>query len=100
MIGTVSNGTTAYASNATGVFVQDITIFGVNDMVQVPKGVGTNSTFDEIVLVTAVSGTTNGTLTITRGFAGTTADTVGATSTLKILGVAQTENGAIDNPRV
>src|SRR6185437_12964905 len=72
MLGTVSNGTTAYASNATGVFVQDITIFGVNDMVQVARTVGTNSQQGEFILVTALNGTTNGTLTVTRGFAGST----------------------------
>jgi hypothetical protein len=98
MIGTVSNGTTNYASNATGVFVSDVTLFGVNDIVQVPKA-ASSSTVDELVLVTAVSGTTNGTLTVSRGFAGTTADTIGATVSVKILGVAQTENGAIDSPR-
>lgn len=98
MIGTVSNGTTAYASNATGIFVSDVTLFGVNDIVQVPKA-NSVTTVDELVLVSAVSGTTNGTLTVTRAFGGTTADTVGATNTLKILGVAQTENGPIDSPR-
>ena len=100
MIGTVSNGTVAYASGSTGIFVQDITIFGVNDLVQVARAIGTNSQQGEFFLVTALSGTTNGTLTVTRGFAGSTADTITATNTLKILGVATTENGTIDNPRV
>jgi hypothetical protein len=101
MLGAVSNGTTAYASNATGVFVADVTIFGINDVVQVPKAPAAGvSTFDELLLVTAISGTTNGTLTVTRAFAGTTADTIGATNQLKIFNVATTENGSIDNPRV
>jgi hypothetical protein len=100
MIGTVSNGTTAYASASTGIFVTDVTLFGVNDMVQVARSVGTNSQQGEFILVTAVSGTTNGTLTVTRAFAGSTADTIGATNVLKILGVTTTENGSIDNPRV
>lgn len=99
MIGTVSNGTTNYAAGATQIFVQDVTLFGVNDVVQATKGGQNTATIDELVLVTAVAGSTNGTLTITRGFAGTTADTIGATAVLKILGVAQTEAGAIDNPR-
>jgi Family of unknown function (DUF5309) len=99
MIGTVSNGTTAYSSVATGIFVTDITLFGVNDVVQVARAVGTNSQQGEFVLVSAVAGTTNGTITVTRGFAGSIADTIGATNTLKILGVATTENGSIDNPR-
>lgn len=100
MIGTVSNGTTAYASGSTGIFVTDVTLFGVNDVVQVARAVGTNSQQGEFLLVTAVSGTTNGTLTVTRAFAGSTGDTIGATNVLKILGVATTENGSIDNPRV
>lgn len=100
MLGAAANGTTSYSSVATGVFVADITLFGVNDVVQVAKAVGTSSTQEELVLVSAVSGTTNGTITISRGFANSTADTVGATNVLKILGVATTENGSIDNPRV
>lgn len=100
MLGTVSNGTTNFSSVATGIFVTDITLFGVNDLVQVARSVNSNSQQGEFVLVTALSGTTNGTLTVTRGFAGSTADTIGATNTLKILGVATTENGSIDNPRV
>lgn len=98
MLGAVSNGATAYSSVATGIFVADVTLFGVNDVVQVPKATS-SQTLDELVLVTAVSGSTNGTLTVTRGFASTTADTIGATVSLKILGVAQTENGSIASPR-
>lgn len=100
MIGTVSNGTTAYASGSTGIFVTDITLFGVNDVVQVANAVSSASAQGEFFLVSAVSGSTNGTLTVTRGFAGSTAGTITATNTLKILGVATTENGSIDNPRV
>jgi hypothetical protein len=99
LIGTVS-AAAATASNATQLFVIDVTLFGVNDVVQVGKTAGTISTADELVLVTAVSGTTNGTLTVTRAFASSTADTVGASNVLKILGVATTEGGSIDNPRV
>jgi hypothetical protein len=54
---------------------------------------------NEHVLVSAIAGTTNGTLTVTRGFAGSTANTIGPTETVKILGVSQTENGTIDSPR-
>lgn len=99
MLGIVSAGS-AYASASTGIFVLDVTLFGVNDMVQVARTVGTNSQQGEFLLVTAVSGTTNGTLTVTRAFAGSTADTIGSSNVLKILGVATTENGSIDNPRV
>lgn len=83
---------TDYVSTATGVGVTDISLFGVGDVV--------NTALDEHILVTAVSATTGtGTLTVTRGFAGSTANTISSGSTLKILGVATTENGAIDNPR-
>lgn len=98
MSGAVSNSTD-YASNATGIIVADISLFGVNDVVRVDApNVGTG--VDELILVTALSGTSGtGTMTVTRGFAGTTAGTATATNTLQILGVAQTENGSIDNPR-
>lgn len=89
----------AYSSVATGIFVNDVTIYGLNDVVQVAANVG-SSTVDELILVTAISGTTNGTLTVTRGFASTSANTVTGTNVLKILGVATTENGTVDNPRV
>lgn len=91
MLATVSNGTTDYASNATNIFLSDITLVGVNDIAMTAN--------NELVLVTAVSGSTNGTATITRAFAGSTGNTIGATSTIKILGQAQTENGSIGTPR-
>jgi Family of unknown function (DUF5309) len=91
MLGVVSNGTTVVTSTATTIPVGDITLFGVADVVV--------SENDEHLLVTAIAGSTNGTLTVTRGFAGSTANTMGATATLKILGSAQTENGTINNPR-
>lgn len=132
MIGAVSNGTTAYASNVTNVAVADATLFGVNDVVQVPKyqnsaDLGTSSVsagaseggdpgatggLEELVLVTAVTlgagsastasyqiGAVAGTLTITRAFAGTTAGTIGATATVRIIGTSAQEGGAIDTPR-
>jgi hypothetical protein len=91
--------TAALSSVATGIFVSDITIYGINDVVQVAANAG-SSTQDELVLVTAMSGTTNGTLTVTRGFASSSANTITGTNVLKILGVATTENGTVDNPRV
>lgn len=91
MLGTVSNGTTSYTAGPTGIAVTDVTLFGTNDVVVTQN--------NEHILVTAITGTTNGTLTVTRGFAGSTAATIGPTETVKILGVAQTENGTIDSPR-
>lgn len=132
MIGTMSNGTTAIASNATGLPVADATLFGVNDIIQIPKtttgspaDLGTTSVsvseggdpgwsggLEELALVTAVTfgagtpstttyqiGAVAGTLTVTRGFASTTAGTVGSTQTLRILGTAAQEAGSIQTPR-
>jgi hypothetical protein len=92
---TSANNGTDYASNATIIVVADVTLFAVRDVVQVAKA-ATNAALEELVLVTALG--TNS-ITVTRAFAGTTADTITATGTLKILGSAQTEAGAINNPR-
>ena len=134
MIGIVSNGTTALASNATGIPVADATLFGVNDIIQFAKSPGGTLTdlgttavsagtseggeaglsggLEELGLVTAVTlgagtpstttyqiGAVAGTLTVTRAFAGTTAGTVGATQTVRIIATAATEGGALDVPR-
>jgi Family of unknown function (DUF5309) len=88
--GQVSNGTTNYASGSTGIFVADVTIFAVGDIVSVPAS--TSATSEEILLVTAVSGSTNGTLTVTRGWGGAGADTIGATVSLRVLASAMAED--------
>lgn len=88
--GQVSNGTTSYASGSTGIFVADVTIFAVGDIVSVPAS--TNATSEEILLVTAVSGSTTGTLTVTRGWGGAGADTIGPTVSLRILASAMAED--------
>jgi hypothetical protein len=95
---------TAAIGNTAGavtVSVADATIFGVGDVVAVQKASEGTPTVEELVQVTAVSvGTgTAGTLTVTRGFANTVMDNVSSTATLKILGVAQQEVGAIQQPR-
>lgn len=89
--GQVSNGTTSYASNATNVAVADGTLFGAGDIVAVPKA-QTSASAPEVILVTAVS--TN-TLTITRAIGGSGADTIGATTSLRIIGTAYTENATV-----
>jgi len=88
--GQVSNGTVNYASGSTGIFVADVTIFAVGDIVSVPAD--TSHTSEEILLVTAVSGSTTGTLTVTRGWGGAGADTIGATASLRILASAMAED--------
>lgn len=75
--------TVGYSSVATNIFVADVTIFAVGDIVSVPAAV--TATSEEIILVTAVSGATTGTLTVTRGWGGAGADTIGGTVSLRIL---------------
>jgi hypothetical protein len=91
--GSVSNGTTDYSSVATNVFVGDVTIFAVADLVAIPKA-ASSSAAEEVARITAISGTTNGTLTITRNIGGAGADTIGATNSLRILGPAFAEDAA------
>jgi hypothetical protein len=95
MVGT-SNATVANSSVANTLTVLDATIFGVNDVVSV-QAPSASSVQEELVQVTSVP-TTN-TIVVTRGFAGTALATVSATALLKILGVCQSEVGAIQNPR-
>jgi hypothetical protein len=97
-----SNGTLAATSSSGSVGVVDCTIFGVGDVVAVQKTSEATATVEELIQVTGVSPAatgTAGTLTVTRGFANTQIDAIGSTATLKILGVAQQEVGAIQAPR-
>ena len=96
--GQVNNGTTNYASNATQILVVDGTIFAVDDLVIVPKATGAGiSAIEEIILVGAVNGNT---LTVTRAIGGaTTADTITATSSLRILGQACVEGAGVPTVR-
>lgn len=95
--GQANNGTTDYASNATGILVADGTIFAVNDLVLVPVATGAgNNAAEEVVLVTAIA--TN-TLTVTRGIGGAGANTITATSPLRILGQACVEGGGVPTVR-
>jgi hypothetical protein len=89
--GQVNNGTTDLASNATAVPVTDITIFAVGDLVAIPKASSSNAA-EEVARVTAVSGSTNGTVTFTRNIGSAGADTIGATGSLRILGPAFAED--------
>jgi len=91
-----ANATVANTTTANTIAVADVTIFGVNDVVAVQKTSEATATVEELVQVTAVG--TNS-ITVTRAFAGTSVDTISNVSQLKILGVAQSEVGAIQNPR-
>lgn len=94
--GQVNNGTTGYSSVATNILVSDGTLFAAGDICAVPNAIS-SANADEVFLVTAVS--TN-TLTITRDIGtGGVNDTIGATASIKIIGTAFTENGAISTNR-
>lgn len=91
-----ANAAVANTTTANTIGVADVTIYGVNDVIAVQKASAATATVEELVQVTAVG--TNS-ITVTRAFAGTTVDTIASGTNLKILGVAQSEVGAIDNPR-
>lgn len=93
--GQVSNGTTDLASNATGIPVADATLFGVGDLVIVPKA-QSSSAAPEVMLVTAVNSPT---LTVTRAIGGSGADTVGQTASLRIMATAYKEDDNIGQQR-
>src|SRR5258708_5489382 len=84
-----------YSSTVTSVLVADGTLFGVGDIVAVPKA-QSSSAAPEVVLVTAVS--TN-TLTITRGIGSAGADTISQTGSLRILASAFREDDNLGQQR-
>jgi hypothetical protein len=88
--GSVSNGTTSYSSVATNLAVADVTIFCVGDEVVVPAAATTTS--DEVMLVTAIAGSSTGTITVTRNVGSAGADTIGATASLRIIASSLTED--------
>jgi Family of unknown function (DUF5309) len=95
MLGT-ANAAVANTTTANTVSVVDSTLFGVNDVVAVQMTNAATSTVEELIQVVSAAANV---LTVTRAFAGTTVNTIGSGTTLKILGVAQSEAGAIDLPR-
>lgn len=90
-----SSQTVDYTSVATNILVADGTLFGVGDIVAVPKAQSSASA-PEVFLVTVIS--TN-TLTITRGIGGSGADTLPATGSLRILASAFKEDDNIGQQR-
>jgi hypothetical protein len=84
-----------YSSTITSILVADGTLFGVGDIVAVPKAQSSSSA-PEVFLVTAVS--TN-TLTITRGIGSAGADTISQTGSLRILASAFKEDDNIGQQR-
>jgi len=90
-----SSQTVDYSSAATNILVADGTLFGVGDIVAVPKA-QSSSAAPEVFLVTAIS--TN-TLTITRGVGSSGADTISATGSLRILASAFKEDDSLGQQR-
>lgn len=76
----------------TDLPVADITVFAAGDILRVPGAVS-SSTAEEVLLVTAITGTTTGTITVTRDWSGTSlAATIGTGAALRIVGSACTED--------
>lgn len=90
-----SSAAADWASTVVSVLVADGTLFGVGDIVAVPKA-QSSSAAPEVFLVTAVSANT---LTITRGIGGSGADTISATGSLRILASAFKEDDNIGQQR-
>lgn len=90
-----SSAASDYSSAATNILVADGTLFGVGDIVAVPKAASSNAA-PEVFLVTTVS--TN-TLTISRGIGSSGADTISATGSLRILASAFAEDDNIGQQR-
>lgn len=90
-----SSAASDYTSVATNILVADGTLFGVGDIVAVPKAQSSNAA-PEVFLVTAIA--TN-TLTITRGVGSSGADTLPATGSLRILASAFKEDDNIGQQR-
>src|SRR6266702_2093197 len=91
--------TATMTTGDTAIPVADVTLFAAGDLVAVP--VATSSTAaEEVMLVTAVTGTTTGTITVTRDFGtGSAAATIGQSASLRIIGSACTEDQAIPTQR-
>ena len=96
--GQVSHGSTNQASNITNIQVVDATIFAVGDLIAFPNA-DASATAEEIARVTAVTGGTGGTLTLTRNIGGAGADTVGATADIRVVAPAYAEGAAFGTPR-
>jgi hypothetical protein len=90
-----SSSTSDASSVTTSLGVADGTVFGVGDIVAVPKAQN-SSAAPEIFLVTAIS--TN-TLTITRNIGGSGADTIGQTQSLRVIASAFKEDDNIGQQR-
>lgn len=84
--------TATMTTGDTAIPVADITLFAAGDLVAVPVSTSSTSA-EEVMLVTAVTGTTTGTLTVTRDFGtGSANATINQSASLRIIGSACTED--------
>jgi hypothetical protein len=90
-----SSAAADYSSVVTSVWVADSTLFGIGDIVAVPKP-QSSSAAPEVFLVTGVTGAT---LTITRGIGSSGADTITQTGSLRILASAFKEDDNVGQQR-
>lgn len=83
---------TGFTTTDTDIGVADVTIFAAGDLVLVPNAVSSSSA-EEVMLVTAIAGTSTGTITVTRDWSGASANaTIASGAALRIIGSACTED--------
>ena len=90
-----ASSTGDFSSVATTLNVADSTVFGIGDIVAVPKA-QSSSAAPEVFLVTGAS---NNSLVNTRGIGGSGADTIGQTQSVRILASAFKEDDNIGQQR-
>ena len=86
------------SSVGTNIAVADVTLFVIGDLVCQPNA-DSSATAEEVMRVTAIAGTSTGTITVTRGVGSTTAQTIGSTADLRIIGNAYAEGASVGTIR-
>src|SRR3990167_4398371 len=86
------------SSVGTNIAVADVTLFAIGDLVCQPNA-DSSATAEEVMRVTAIAGTSTGTITVTRGVGSTTAQTIGSTADLRIIGNAYAEGASVGTIR-
>lgn len=93
--GKVHTTTVGNTDTATTIVVVDATVFNVGDVfVVAPANTATGA--GELCRVTTIA---TSTLTVTRGFAGSTVNTINASSYLRLIGDAHEEGGTIPSAK-
>jgi hypothetical protein len=88
--------TVDYTAGVTSILVNDVTLYVIGDVLLFPVAATAAPTTEELALVTAVG--TNA-VTVTRGFAGTTAGTIGSTQSIRVLCSSIAEGAAVPTVR-